>query len=94
MKTKFKFFCKIVLISFALFIAFILAANAQTIVRDSKGNYSAVIKPKIAKEAKNTGNTYTDTKGNVYPVYESEKGKLFYTRISKNGNSYNVYLKL
>lgn len=91
---KFNFFCKVVLLSFALFIGFIMAANCQTVVKDSKGNYTAVIKPKITKEAKNTGNTYTDTKGNVYPVYESAKGKLFYTRISKNGNSYNVYLKL
>lgn len=49
---------------------------------------------KAKEPAKATGKTFTDTKGNVYPVYESNKGKLFYLRTSKAGKEYKVYLKL
>ena len=81
-----------------LCIALCFADNAwsQTVVRDAKGNYTAVKGLKIGKEAdKPTGNTYTDAKGIVYPVYVSDKGKVYVIRTSaKTGNQYRQYLKL
>ena len=69
--------------------------NAQTVQKTKEGNYIAVVAPKIDDKAKDTGKTYTDTKGNVYPVYISAKGKLFVIRVSKNtGKEYKQYLKL
>ena len=71
-------------------------AHSQNIVKDSQGNYMAVKAPKDSTEtsAKPTGQTYTDAKGNIYPVMVSKNGKLFVVRISKTGNKYNQYLKL
>ena len=70
-----------------------LACNAQKVQIDANGNYYAVkaIKP----TAQSTNTTFTDTKGIVYPVFQSAKGKLYYVRTSKNtGTEYKVYLKL
>ncbi len=67
---------------------------AQNATTTKEGNYIALNSPKKENTNKQTGKTFTDTKGNVYPVFESSKGKLFYTRISKAGNEYKVYLKL
>lgn len=70
------------------------SAKSQNATKDSTGNYIAVNKSKTLQESKNTGSTFTDSKGNVYPVFESINGKLFYIRKSKTGNEYKVYLKL
>jgi hypothetical protein len=85
---------KIVILA-ALFMA-AFCVNAQTVKVDKNGNYVAV---KVSYDsagtgAKKTGKTYTDSKGNVYPVMISKNGKLFVIRISKAGNKYNQYLKL
>ena len=77
----------------ALFIASFYV-NGQNVKQDASGNYIAVKTPKDSTSAKATGKTYTDTKGNVYPVMISKNGKLFIVRISKTGNKYNQYLKL
>ena len=69
-----------------------LAGFAQNAKVDAQGNYISIAK--VREPAKNSGKTFTDNKGIVYPVFESEKGKLFYTRVSKAGNDYKVYLKL
>lgn len=71
-----------------------IGAKSQNATKDSTGNYVAVNKAKTFQESKNTGSTFTDLKGNVYPVFESVNGKLFYIRKSKTGNEYKVYLKL
>ena len=78
---------------FLLSAAFVLslAGYAQNSKVDASGNYVSIAK--VREPAKNSGKTFTDSKGNVYPVFESAKGKLFYTRVSKAGNEYNVYLK-
>ena len=69
--------------------------NAQTVQKTKEGNYIAVSKPGIDDKAKDTGKTFTDTKGNVYPVFISAKGKLFVIRVSKNtGKEYKQYLKV
>jgi len=67
---------------------------AQSIKQNADGNYTAVAK-QDSTQAKNTLKTYTDTKGNIYPVWISKNGKLFIKRISKTTNkSYNQYLTL
>jgi len=64
-------------------------AAGQTVKQDAQGNYVAV---KRAETATKTGNTYKDSKGVVYDVYRSAKGKLFYYRTSKAGNVYKAYI--
>lgn len=64
-------------------------AAGQTVTKDANGNYVSV---KRAETATKTGQTYTDSKGVVYDVYKSAKGKLFYYRTSKAGNVYKAYI--
>lgn len=69
-------------------------AKAQNAKVDAAGNYTAVSKAVEADSAKTTtGKTFTDHKGLKFDVKISPKGKLFYVRTSKAGNSYKVYLK-
>ena len=70
-------------------LAMAAPAAGQTVKQDAHGNYVAV---KRAETATKTGNTYTDSKGVVYDVYRSAKGKLFYYRTSKAGNVYKAYI--
>ena len=74
-----------------LAVLLLLAAPAagQTVKQDAQGNYVSV---KRAETATKTGQTYTDSKGVVYDVYKSAKGKLFYYRTSKAGNVYKAYI--
>lgn len=73
-----------------------LTSHAQTNVKqDSKGNFYA-IKSSTSTAAKDapTGKTYKDTKGQIFPVYKSVKGKLYVIKSSaKTGNTYRFYLK-
>lgn len=66
-------------------------SNAQNIVQ--KGNsFTQVQKSSSAKETK-TQYTYTDSKGNTYPVYLSGTGKAYIKRISKkSGKEYKSYM--
>ena len=71
------------------------AVKPANAIVGTDGNYQAVTHKKVASEQSNTGKTFTDTKGNVYPVFKSSAGKLYYVRTSKNtGNDYKVYLTL
>ena len=81
---------KVIILLSAVFVLS-LAGSAQNSKVNASGNYVSVAK--VREPAKNSGKTFTDSKGIVYPVLESAKGKLFYTRVSKAGNEYNVYLK-
>lgn len=65
---------------------------AQTIKQDSNGNYYQV--KDSVNTGKETGKTFTDTKGQKYNIYESKNGKLYIIRTSKSGNVYKSYLKL
>lgn len=85
---------KLMILISALFIGLSFASNAQKVERDANGNYVAVKATKTAQDDKPTGKTYTDSKGNVYPVYESKNGKLYVIRTSKTGTQYKQYLKL
>lgn len=71
-------------------------AYSQNVVKDSQGNFTQVkaTRDSTGTQAKATGKTFTDSKGNIYPVMISKNGKLFVVRISKTGNKYNQYLKL
>jgi hypothetical protein len=82
------------LTTLAIILGLSFGLNAQTIQKDAQGNYIAVKAPKIDEKPTDTGNTFTDTKGNVFPVYISKNGKLFVIRTSKAGNQYKQYLKL
>lgn len=82
------------LIFSALLIFAAATSQAQNAKQDASGNYIAVKATEQKESAKPTGKTFTDSKGNVYPLYESKNGKLFYLRTSKAGNEYKVYLKL
>lgn len=74
----------------------VVVGNSQTVKQDATGNYYAV---KAAKDTtttyKATGKTFTTSKGETFPVYESKNGKLFVIRTSKaTGNTYKQYLKV
>lgn len=83
---------KKLLIIASLFI--VTTAHAQTrVTKDAQGNYIAV-SHKDTTAGKPTGHTITDSKGVVYPLLVSSRGKLYYTRTSKvTGNIYKVYIK-
>lgn len=70
-----------------------LTAHAQHAVKDAQGNYHAVTRQRDTTANKATGATFTDSKGKVYPVFISSRGKLFYNRVSRNGNTYKAYIK-
>ena len=82
-----------------IIIALILSSFAgfsQTkIVRDANGNFVTQKAPKKASEDKATGQTFLTAKGEEFPVYQSEKGKYYVIRTSKEtGNQYKQYLKI
>jgi len=82
------------LILFAVILSLNFSLNAQTVQKTKDGNYIAVVASKMAEKPKDTGRTFTDAKGNIYPVFISKGGKLFVIRISKAGKEYKQYLKL
>ena len=70
-----------------------LRMAAQDIKREGNA-FIQVIKSGVreSKETK-TVYTYTDNKGNVYPVYLSSTGKAFIKKVSKKtGREYKCYL--
>lgn len=85
---------KYLLLITIIFLAAITSHSQTTIKQDAQGNYIAIRDTTTTTSAKPTGNTFTDSKGNVYPVMISKNGKLFVVRTSKTGNKYNQYLKL
>jgi len=62
----------------------------------SDGNYKAITRARLEQtKPKDTGKTYTDSKGVKYPVYQGPKGGLFIYRTSqKTGKEYKYYLKV
>lgn len=68
------------------------AGWAQTkVVKDAQGNYRSVKAVDTLKAAQVA--TFTDSKGKAWPVYKSASGRLYALRVSKNGNTYKMYLK-
>lgn len=57
------------------------------------GNFKALQRSTSAATAEQTGKTYTDRQGKVYPVYKTGKGKYFINKVSgKTGKEYKYYL--
>jgi hypothetical protein len=62
---------------------------------DQSGNYVAVSHEAAKVEPTATKQTYTDSKGVVYPVWLNSKGKPFVYRVSRNtGVEYKFYLQV
>lgn len=82
-----------------ILLAFILGLFSPSIGQNVKktvdGNYMAISTAKTKDNGKTTGKTYTDSKGKVYPVFITAKGKLFVNKTSpKTNKNYKQYLKL
>jgi len=82
----------------AMLLIFILittaTSTAQNATKGKDGNFYALAATDKAKTGgKETGKFFIDKDGKKYSVLESAKGKLFYIRTSKTGNSYKVYIK-
>jgi hypothetical protein len=71
-----------------------LGVQAQSVVKS--GNTFTQVTNKGGKSGgkeTKTQYTYTDSKGNTYPVYLSSSGKAFIKRVSKNtGKEYKQYM--
>jgi hypothetical protein len=79
------------LLLFVMFLTF--GVQAQKVVKDSTGNYTAVSVGRTKGVDTPTGKTFTDTKGIKYPVFLTSTGRLVYYRVSKNtGLNYKVYI--
>lgn len=88
---------KLNLIAFFMCIflmGYVTAINAQSVKQDAAGNYYAVKAIKDSSGSyRDTGKTFTDSKGIEWPLYESKNGKLFIVRVSsRSGNTYRQYI--
>lgn len=77
-----------------LMLSFSLISYSQNAKVDKNGNFVAVSRTTAKQDTIDTGKTFTDSKGKVYPVFKTQRGKLYYPRISKSGRYYRAYLKL
>lgn len=71
-----------------------VGVQAQSVVK-SGNNFTQVSNKGVKSGGKETKTkyTYTDSKGNVYPVYLSSTGKAFIKRVSKKtGKEYKQYM--
>ena len=89
---------KYLVIAFLLTFAINVTASAQNVpsFKSEGNNYSAVPSKggRTTAEPTKTTYTWTDKKGNVYPIYITESGSCFTLRTSKNtGKEYRSYLK-
>ncbi len=69
-----------------------LGVQAQNVER--KGNtFTQVTNKKSSGKEVKTQYTYTDSKGNIYPIYLSSTGKAFILKVSKkSGKEYKQYM--
>lgn len=75
---------------FIVVLLFSFSAYSQNARIDAKGNFHQIGRDTVAQT---TGKTFTTTKGEVFPVYKSAKGKYFIYRTSKKtGNKYKQYI--
>jgi len=79
-----------------LFLFIAVSSQAQQLAKiNSKGHYSISSDSSTAVKAVDTGKTFEDKKGVVYPIFKSGKGKFFIVRTSaKTGNTYKQYITL
>ena len=82
---------KKIIIIIAAFAAFSVTSYSQDVVRNGK-TFEQVKKSSVKTE-ENTGFTYKDSKGNIYPIYMGKTGSCYIKKISKkSGNEYKQYL--
>lgn len=69
-----------------------LGVQAQNVER--KGNtFTQVTNKKSSGKEVKTQYTYTDSKGNIYPIYLSSTGKAFILKVSKKSSkAYKQYM--
>lgn len=66
---------------------------AQNVVRKGNNFTSVSTKSKASKSENKTQFTWTDSKGNTYPIYIGKSGACYVKKVSKNtGKEYNQYL--
>ena len=82
---------KLLVLLMLLFSLFSYSQNAKV---DKSGNFVSISKSTAKQDTIDTGKTFTDSKGKVYPVFKTKRGKLYYPRISKSGNYYRAYIKV
>lgn len=69
-----------------------MGIQAQSVQREGN-NFTQVSNKKSAGKETKTEYTYTDSKGNIYPVFLSSGGKAFIKKVSKKtGKEYRQYL--
>ena len=71
------------------------ATQAQTTTKNAQGHYTTTQDTTQAKPPTDTGKTYQDSKGKIYPIFKTDKGKFYVIRTSaKTGKQYKQYLIL
>lgn len=79
----------------AVIMLFSLNVGVQAQSVERKGNNFTQVsnKKEVSGKEVKTKYTYTDSKGNVYPIYLSSTGKAFIKKVSKKtGKEYRQYL--
>lgn len=83
---------KKIFIAAIMLLGLTMGVQAQSVQRQGN-NFTQVSNPKTSGKETKTEFTYTDSKGNIYPVYLSASGKAFIKRVSKKtGKEYKMYL--
>ena len=83
---------KRIIIAIMLLFPINMGISAQSVTRQGNTFTQVSNKKPDGKETK-TEYTYTDSKGNTYPVYLSSTGKAFIKKISKKtGKEYKQYM--
>ena len=86
---------KKVIFVLAMFLGSSVAFSQAKVTKDANGNYVVLKSAKKESSDKKTGKTFTNAKGDTFDVWESEKGKLYVIRTSKeSGKEYRQYLKV
>lgn len=80
----------IVLVTLALMCC--IDAAGQNVTKKGN-NFTQVANQKSSGKETKTAYTFTDSKGNSYPIYLSSTGKAFIKKVSKNtGKEYRQYI--
>lgn len=83
---------KKIFIAAIMLFSLTMGVQAQSVQRQGN-NFTQVSNPKTSGKETKTEFTYTDSKGNIYPVYLSSTGKAFIKRVSKKtGKEYKQYV--
>ena len=83
---------KIILAAIMLF-SLNMGIQAQSVERKGNNFTQVSNKKEVSEKEVKTKYTYTDSKGNVYPIYLSSTGKAFIKKVSKKtGKVYRQYL--